>query len=153
MIIGSVHPWPDPSAVHPPSDHDGLPRKRGLVGAHVMGDTLRHASCVSDPRWLVLAVPAGGGMSAPDLVPRLQELAELRESGVVEDGEYALAKAMLLGGPPPAVPLPGQATFGNRMARPIEVAGYGMPVGLPVLVAVFVGLVLLAAVLGSVTSG
>ena len=89
-------------------------------------------------------------MSSTDLVRRLQELAELRASGVVDDGEFALAKAMLLGEPPPP---PGPATLGARMARRIEVAGYGMPLGLPVLVAVFLGLVLLAAVLGSAISG
>ena len=106
-------------------------------------------------------------MSATDLVRRLQELAELRASGVVDDGEYALAKAMLLGAPPspaappspsPAAPPPraappSPATVGDRMARRIEVAGYGMLLGLPVLIAVFVGLVLLAAVVGSAISG
>lgn len=94
-------------------------------------------------------------MSSTDLVRRLQELAELRASGVVDDGEFALAKAMLLGEPPPppAAPPPGPATLGARMAQRIEVAGYGMPLGLPVLGAVFLGLVLLAAVLGSAISG
>ena len=49
--------------------------------------------------------------SPPDIPGQLIELAQLRSQGVLDDAEFAIAKARVLGAPPPAAPPP---TIGPR---------------------------------------